>query len=172
MRWGYVGGGVLILAAFISALMVIGFRILALEDKIDSFPKASISEGAVELKRGVHNVYVDAPAAAGFGWTLAIRDPERREVPLRRAGTTFEYSLGDREGTLVGKITVTTPGRHLITGTGPPGTRVIFGRGVIRGIFGAVLLGLGILVVLGGAGLALIVVTAARGRPREQKRWP
>jgi hypothetical protein len=173
MRGGFVAGGLLILAGIVGALLFAGLRLVDLEDRISSFPRASLSDGAVDLPAGEHNVYLDVPGGTGkFAWSLTIRDPRRVELPLRGAGGSFEYDLGGREGELVGKVRVIHPGRHVLVGDGPPGARVVFGRGLL-GRLGTTLLGaLAIFFVPAAVGAVLIIVAAARRRPREPKRWP
>jgi hypothetical protein len=174
-RAGYWIGGLLGLAAVIGAIVFGGTRLEKIDDTIDGYPKTNLSEGSVELEARDYNVYLDVPGGTGeFRWTLAVRDAERRDVPLRSTSTDFTYDLGGREGSLIGKLRAPAAGRYVVRGTGPPDSRVVFGEGGLLGSVATAVLGaLAILGIGGAAALGLIVLTVVRRRPRpEAKRWP
>ena len=173
MRWGYLGGAVLFAAGIAVGLLLAVPPILQIGDRIEAFPKTRISEGAVQLQRREYDVYLEVPDTTPESpWTLTIRDAAGRDVPLRPASGSVTYSWSGRSGERVGKVRVTTPGRHLIRGTGPPDTRVVFADEVAGDVLKSVLGGVGAFFLFGAAAVVLIVVTAARRRPREVKRWP
>jgi hypothetical protein len=116
------------------------------------------------------------PAGTGeAGWTVSVRGPTEQEVPLRPTATNFDYDLGGREGTLIGRLRAPQAGRYVIRGGGPPGARVVFGQGGLLGSLATTIGGaLAIFFAGGAAGLVLVIVTVARRRrPQgEPKRWP
>ena len=171
---GRIALGLLLIAAGFAAAAAIAVpRFLGVKDQIESFPQTRLSEGAVELERREYDVYLDVPSGTGdFGWTLEVRDPAGRPVPLRRGGATVTYDWFGREGSRIAKLRVTRPGRHAVRGTGAPGADVVFAEDVIGGMGRSILLALGALALLGSAGVVLIVLGAARRAPREPRRWP
>jgi hypothetical protein len=174
-RGGYWIGGVLIAAAVAGAIIFAGLRVDRVANAIDDYPKTSLSEGSVQLEAREYNVYIDVPGGTGeFRWELSVVDEANIEVPLDLTSSDFTYDFGNREGALVGSLRPSVAGRHRVRGSGPPGARVIFGDEGILGSIGSLVLGaLGILVLGGGLGVTLIIVTAVRRRgPQEAKRWP
>jgi hypothetical protein len=171
---GYWIGGFLILLAIAGGLGFVIARIIQIGDRIDEFPKGGLAESSVQLEARDYHVYLDVPnGTGGYSWTLAVRGPREQQLELRPTSTDITYDIGGREGELIGRMRVDEPGRYLIRGTGPPGARVVFGESIFGGIFSTVVGGLAIFFVLGGAGLALIIVTAVRGRGKQEpKRWP
>ena len=166
-------GVVLLVAGFVAAAAIAVPRFLGVKEQIEGFPKTRLSEGAVQLQVREYDVYIDVPAGSGeAGWTLSVRDAEGREVPLRPGDDTVEYAWGSREGWLAGELRVTTAGRHLVRGTGPPSADVVFADDVVGDMGRSVLYALGALALLGGTGLVVMIVGFARRRPREPKRWP
>jgi hypothetical protein len=146
---------------------------LDVKDRIDSFPRTRLSEGTVQLEAREYDVYLDVPSGTGeFGWTLAVRGPTGRELPLRTGGASFDYEWFSREGSRIGTLRVTDPGRHVVRGTGAPGADVVFADDVVGDMGRTVLLAVAALVLLGAAGLVLVVLAIARRAPREARRWP
>ena len=166
-------GLVLIVAGFVAAVAIAVPRFVGVKDQIEGFPKTRLSEGSVELERRAYDVYIDVPAGTGdFSWTLSVRDPTGREAAVLPSGSTVDYAWGSREGWLAGELRVTTAGRHVLRGTGPPGADVVFADDVVGDMGRSILYAVGALALLGGAGVVLMIVGFGRRKPREPKRWP
>ena len=166
-------GLLLIAAGFVAAIVIAVPPFVDLKERIESFPKTRLSEGSVELEAREYDVYLDVPSGTGdAGWTLGIRDAEGREVPLTRTSGDVTYEWFSREGARIGKVRVTTPGRHVVRGTGPAGADVIFAEEIIGDLGRSLLYAAGALALLGSAGVLLIVLGFAKRKPREPKRWP
>lgn len=166
--------GVLLIAAGLVAAVAIALPpFLDVKDRIESFPKTRLSEGAVQLEAREYDVYLEVPTGTGdFGWTLSVRDGGGADVPLRRAPGSVTYSWFGRDGERIAKLRVARAGRHLVRGTGPPGARVVFARDVIGGIGRSLLLAGIAFLALVAAGIVVIVLGVARRPPQEPKRWP
>ena len=167
-------GVLLIVAGIVAALVIAVPRFVDLKDRIESFPKTRLSEGTVQLEAREYDVYLDLPSGTGdAGWTgPSIRDPDGRELPVRPAPGDIDYEWFSREGSRIGKVRISTAGRHVVRGTGPPGADVVFADDVIGDMGRSVLLALAAFGLLGAAGLVVIVLAFARRRPQEPKRWP
>lgn len=173
MRRALLLGGLLIAAAFAAGLALAVPPFIETADRIESFPKTRISEGAVELRSGEYDVYIDVPSSTPEStWSLTLRDPQRREVPILPSGGSITYDWFGRSGERVGKVRITAPGRHLVRGSGPPGARVVFADDVFGGVGKGLLAGAAAFFLLAAAGVVVIVVALARRGPREPKRWP
>jgi hypothetical protein len=169
-RAGYWLGGLLIVAAVVGSIAFVALRLGALQDKIESFPRASLNEGMVTLAPGDYTIYLDVPSGSGdFQWTLDIEG-----LTIRRPSGDFTYDLGGRSGSAIGKVTVTEAREYRVNGTAVPDARVIFGRGLLTGLLSTIFGAIAMFLVAGGAGLALVIVTAVRRRRGrgEEKRWP
>ena len=173
MRSRLALGLLLIVAGFVSAAAIAIPPFLGVKDQIESFPKTRLSEGAVELERREYDIYLDVPSGTGnSGWTLDVLDPEGRPAPLRPAAGSITYDWFGREGSRIGKLRVTRPGRHAVRGTGVPDADVIFAEDLIGGVGRSLGIAFAALALLGSAGVVLIVLGAAKRRPRDPKRWP
>lgn len=166
-------GLLLIAAGFVAAIVIAVPPFVDLKERIESFPKTRLSEGAVELEAREYDVYLDVPSGTGdAGWTLRMRDAEGREVPLRSTSSSITYDWFGREGARIGKVRITAPGRHVVRGTGPAGADVVFAEEVFGDMGRSVLYAAGSLALLGSAGVLLIVLGFSRREPREPRRWP
>ena len=166
-------GLVLIAAGFVAAGAIAVPRFLDVKEQIEKLPKTPLSGGSVQLERREYDVYLDVPAGTGdAGWTLSLRGPEDREVPLLPGGATIAYEWASREGSRIGKLRARTAGPHVVRGTGPSGADVVFADDVVGDMGRSLLLAVSALALLGGGGVLVLIVGIARRRPREPKRWP
>ena len=167
-------GLLLIAAGFVTAGLIAVPPFLDVKERIESFPKTRFSEGSVELEAREYDVYLDVPSGTGdAGWTgPSIRDPEGRELALRAASGSITYDWFGREGSRIGKLRVTTAGRHVVRGTGPPEADLVFADDVFGDTGRSLLVALAALTLLGSAGVMLIVLGIAKREPQEAKRWP
>ena len=166
-------GLILIAAGFAAAAAITVPRFLNVKEQIEGFPKTRLSEGSVQLERRAYDVYIDVPSGTGdVGWTLSVRDPQGREVTLRPSTSSITYDWSGREGSRIGKLRATVAGRHVVSGTGPPGADVVFADDVVGDMGRSLLWAFVVLLVFASAGTLALVLGFTRHRPREAKRWP
>jgi hypothetical protein len=168
-RAGYWIGGALVAAGVAGAILWLVFSLLAIGDEVDGFQRASVpGDAIVELEAREYVVYYEGSLVGGvvppFGIELADA-ATGASVPVSPYKGSLTYSVSGRDGTAVATFTAPRAGTYAVRTDGEPGpvgADVAIGRSLawplVRGILGAVAIGL----VVVGAGVTLIVVTAIR----------
>jgi hypothetical protein len=172
---GYWIGGVLVFLGVAAAILwgVLGFR--GVVNTVDDFQRVEIpGSGKVRLEARKYIVYVEGPGADENvpGVRVQITD-ERTERPLTLSSYSgsLVYSF-NQDGSAQATVTAPRAGdyRVLTAGTDPgDGFSIALGESIggkiVKAVVGALLVG----VILGGSGIALLIVTAVR---RSRRRAP
>ena len=168
-----VGGGV--------ALGIGGFA--SVTRTVDHFARFDVKGGGTIAtlrmpKGGEYFVYYErrgsntlSSADIPKGLDVTMAGPDGRQVPFVLDRRERSFSVNDRTGISVGRLTIPTAGSYKLTAkaAGPDTFTLAVGKGVNARLVGYVLGGLAIAIVGFGLGLAVLIVTGVkRGRRKRE----
>ncbi|MEA2219239.1 MAG: hypothetical protein QOJ35_1865 [Solirubrobacteraceae bacterium] len=172
----WIGAGLVVLGVGGAILWAV-LSFAHIVSTIDDFQRVEIpGAGKVRLEARKYIVYVEGPGADQHVPAVRVQiTDERTELPLPLSsyGGSLTYSF-DQTGSAQATVTAPRAGsyRVLAAGTAPGGGYAIaLGESVGGKIVGAILGALLVGAVLGGSGIALLIVTGVR-RSRSRRRAP
>jgi hypothetical protein len=158
----------LTLAIFAAGVVWLVYGIVSLVGTIDGLQRVTLpGGGTVSLAHsGGYTIYYEGPGAQNGSIpsvhvNVAPASPGAAVASLSQYGSVVTYNVGSRQGRAVLSLRVSSPGRFKVTATGAPpaGADLAIGGSIGKGIVGALLPGIP-LIVLGV--LAAIVLLIAR----------
>lgn len=168
-----IGGGI--------ALGVVGF--VSVTRTVDHFARFDVKGGGTVAtlrmpNGGEYVVYYERRGNATLsssdipsGLDVTMAGPDGRPVPFVLDRREFSFSVNQRTGISVGRLTIPTAGSYKLTAkaTGNETFTLAVGKGVGKRLVGYILGGLALAIVGFGAGLSTLIVTGVkRGRRKRQ----
>ncbi len=159
----------------IIAVVILARSIGTYADRIDDFDRALLPATLeVEIAdTGGYSIYHEYDGADGdYGFAydpdVTVTDPSGDLVPLDDYVGSVTYSASGHEGEGLFTFAADEPGAYQVSATGDTGSGIAVGRGVGRGLVGAILgsLAIGTITVLAGAVLAIVVGVRRSGSRR------
>jgi hypothetical protein len=168
-----IGGGV--------ALGVVGF--VSVTRTVDHFARFDVKGGGTVAtlrmpQGGEYVVYYERRGNATLaasdipqGLDVTMAGPDGRQVPFVLDRREFSFSVNERTGISVGRLTVPTAGSYKLTAkaTGNETFTLAVGKGVGKRLVSYILGGLALAIAGFGAGLSTLIVTGVkRGRRKRE----
>lgn len=153
-----VGGVAIAIAIFVRG-------IIDYADRIEDFQRSSLpAEMDVEITdTGGYSIYHEYDGADDYGWSsdpdVTITDPSGDEVDLDWYDGSITYSASGHEGEGLVTFHADQTGTYHVSASGEPGDGIAVGRGLGRGLVGAIAgsIAIGLLAVIGGTVMAIVV---------------
>ncbi len=182
--WWFLIGGILIAAAVVVAISGIVIGVLRTSDKVDGFARF-VAPATVKLNvtdTGTYYVYYEwrnkvdgrvfeTPDARPPGLKIVVTDPNGLSVRVQATDdSNVTFSVNNRDGHSVAKFRADSTGSYTMAATAATGDEFVLavGPSVLGGLLAWILGGIGIAVLLFGAGLAIVIVAAVK-RTRRTK---
>jgi hypothetical protein len=139
-----------------------------LQEEIDSFTRVAVpGEAVVRIEEaGGHVIYYEGPGSPTLSeLNVRVNAPGGTVVAVGTYGADLRYDAPDHGvGRAIGTFKASTAGRYevIVGGIAPRGALVAVGDSIADSKLGSILGALLLVVVAGGAGLVLAVVTSIR----------
>jgi hypothetical protein len=167
--WYWVGGAIAAVGVGTAAVWVVA-GLISFVHRIDDLQRVPLGGGTVTLDRpGGWTVYYEGPGAGSRASVppleVSVAETATGEaVPVADYGTSLTYSLGGHRGRAILTFGAPRAGSYRLQASSPVARRgrLAVGRGVGRGPFVRVALGIVVAVWSLGLGAAIVIVTALR----------
>ena len=164
----------LALAVFLAGVAWAALMTIVLIGRVDSFPRVPLpGKGAISLTRsGGYLIYYEGPGASD-GYHPAVRvvvTALSASAAVQSVGSysgSLTYQFGHREGTAVGTVQITRPGRFLVQATSsaaPAGSHLVIGSSIAGGIVVIVLPALVLVFAAIGGAIAIAIIRHSRAK--------
>jgi hypothetical protein len=171
---GYVLAGLLTLAGIAGGVLLIVSGIRTYVDKVEGFERFEAPDSrALDLGEGGYSIYFERPGLDDDDpfppISVSVVDPEGEPVDLDRYDTDVSYSVSGHDGRGAWTFDADDPGTYRIQADGSGGD-VAVGRGIGARFAGAVVAGVGMLLLAPVLGAIVAVVTFLRRSKAKRAR--
>jgi hypothetical protein len=163
---GYVLAGLLTLAGIAGGIVLIVAGIRSYVDKVEGFERFEApGSQAVDLEEGGHSIYFERPGLDDDDpfppISVSVTDPEGERVELDRYDTDVSYEVSGHDGRGAWTFDADDAGTYRVQADGSGG-EVAVGRGIGARFAGAVVAGVGTLLLAPVLGAVVALATFLR----------
>ena len=164
---GYVTAVLLAIAGIVAGIALIVSGIRSYIDKVEGFQRVPVpGTGEIDLRDdGGYSIYFERPGLEDEdplpSLTVSVTGPDGRELDLDRYGTDVSYDVSRFDGRGLFTFRADQPGLYVVRTDGSDG-EVAVGRGIGARFAGAVVAGVGTLLLAPVLGALLALVTFLR----------
>jgi hypothetical protein len=176
---GYVLAGLLTVVGIAGGIALIVSGIRTYVDKVEGFQRFEAPDTrAYALEEGGYSIYFERPGLDDDDpfppISVSVTDPEGDDVDLDRYDTDVSYSVSGHDGRGAWTFDADEPGTYVVAADGSGG-EVAIGRGIGARFAGAVVAGVGTLLLAPVLGAIVALITFLRRskakRARQAAAW-